>query len=387
MKLSHSCTSALALLVFGGAVWANPPINDRGGSAGALGRFASDRYARSLAGAVTARDRDAVLGELRNAAAAMLREERPGYGDFVRFAASQIRRGGDIEAAKGLLRELVERPETLHDAASSLRMLGQIAATEGDLLGAARDLRASLELGLAHPDEVISVSPGGISSAATQYVAIAQALGRPEDALWANGILLGEHRSLFEDDVVRAAMGTNSAIYRRLGDPEQSLRWLERLFQEFPSYGLDSEQGLGTRLTYLRLKDPTRASADYLAELQTLWDRGQLNGVERLAAVGQELVATHLRRNEDALALSILQECGRRLESLAGSVLPKEAARAKEVRAQVLRQVVGIAASLGQTRVAYEALLTAQRLDPTTSLTEFHYLISAQQRLQKGQIP
>lgn len=282
-----------------------------------------DSFERAMRDAGSKSDRERVLRRVGGIAASMRSEGEAGYGEIYRYWASETNDLGDVDGALRILQILIDDPPDAFNLSEAYRMMGQFYLAKGYManMGAAEDMfRKSIEVAIADPETVIDPSRGAVYSAITQYARIEMFRERFENVLWANAVVVGEHRSAFEDDWVRETLGTNADVSSRLGRDDEALAWLDRLFTEFPRYGLDSDRGVGTRLRWLRLMDPTRSSPDYLGAVTEMWASRGIRQPERVVAVGQALVGAHQRRSELDRAIDVQAEVVERLDQMLGDV-------------------------------------------------------------------
>ena len=217
-----------------------------------------------------------------------------GHGDLARRAAWQFYQAGHPLIAIEVLGEVIANPESTFDLISALRMQGQYLRRLGRAAEAIEAFERLFAIVDQHP-ELVPQYALSYASAVEQYVLLLDAQQRYADAAVAAERVLGAEPGTFDDRQVKSLFTASIRALERSGDPAGALAKVEQLLERFPECGRD-ERACDLLALRARLRDPSRSTDGYIAELRAIWADPELGARPGIVEIGRLIADAYRAR-------------------------------------------------------------------------------------------
>jgi len=175
----------------------------------------------------------------------------------------------DPETALALLDIFLINPFSTSEEATFLLLRAQILVRMGRTAEAIQDFAEALAVYDQDPELKLKL-PGGYASVAHQYSHFLSA-----DKLLLKDALIANDRVLesipgIDSNLIAIALNNRASLLSRLARPTEAIPSLERLLRDYPSYGTDNGVVFTVRARLAALRDPTKRTPEYIAELSRI---------------------------------------------------------------------------------------------------------------------
>lgn len=307
-------------------------------------------------------DRRGVAHAAEELAYASLESKAYGYGYICRASAALLKHCGERDRAALLLTAVSHDPETPHDCVSALRQLGQLHESRQQWMDALGTYRRAVTFALANPEGAIERDSGSFGVCANGLGAMATMVRDQDLAEFAYRSIIDYPGSAIERNAVLTAFHGLLAFYRNNNQTDSLLPLHEELFQRFPRFGLENDDGVGTRVGYYDLKHPDRVSDEYLNAVLDIWLGNTLASPESVFLLGDRLASSYSARRDRANAYAMHVETCRRLRDLECPDDRIALRRDKALLSSLLRLIDSASMPGGDPDQAQAALLEADEL-------------------------